>query len=648
MTPKPDSSTTLYPEFLTQMLPDTIASSSTNRWYLPSTFKAFDSYKQKESPLYIPKRADDATNILSSSTSSVESTPELKREIANTILHPPGKNPTATTRRSDFHPSQIFRIGLDAKSTDSLSSYNTNGSIKSNAWAAKRQESTTSSNRSDDSGLEDGDLYKLDSRLFPSFRLVVAVLLMCCYITIAISTSNMSVALICMIKCSTHEDASDESKLAWQPNQEGLVLAATNAGSLLMLLTGLYADRVNGKFMVLLSLILCTIGNLLLPAMANQSFWWAVLARLAIGASDACMSPAVNSLITRWFPRSERAAAIGIITSGRQLGTLFIMPTSGYLCTRTDLEGGWPSIFYLSGMISALVIIFWLPMGADKPSKQYCISNQERLFIESRIACESIGKRTQARRIPWQNLMQSAPLYANVFSLICHEYPLVVMLQFLPNYMRDVLKFSPTQNGMLSALPIFFLFISKTLSASLSSYLGQRSDCGQTRLCKTFNAIGSLGLALSILCVPQFDDQNAALAIIALCFAMTFAGLHTPGCMTALLQLAPAFSGVITGISFFAVAWSSIANKILTKWIVKEGTRDEWSLVFYSSALVAVLPIVVFTKWGSDTRQSWAMPSSKASTNNLTASSLRINTVASTTTMNSVISSRQDTSATSR
>ena len=47
--------------------------------------------------------------------------------------------------------------------------------------------------------------------------------------------------------------------------------------------------------------------------------------------------------------------------------------------------------------------------------------------------------------------------------------------------------------------------------------------------------------------------------------------MHTPGVITALVQLAPPFSGIITGFSFFAVAWFSIANKILTKQIVKEG-----------------------------------------------------------------------------
>ena len=49
--------------------------------------------------------------------------------------------------------------------------------------------------------------------------------------------------------------------------------------------------------------------------------------------------------------------------------------------------------------------------------------------------------------------------------------------------------------------------------------------------------------------------------------------MHTPGVITALVQLAPPFSGIVTGWSFFAVAWFSIGNKILTKQIVQQGQR---------------------------------------------------------------------------
>uniref|UniRef100_A0A158R3Z9 MFS domain-containing protein n=1 Tax=Syphacia muris TaxID=451379 RepID=A0A158R3Z9_9BILA len=424
----------------------------------------------------------------------------------------------------------------------------------------------------------------------------------------------MAVALICMTSSPLHGYGGE---LKWASEQEGMVLAAQNAGSLLMVLTGLWADRVNGKWMVGGSLMLCAVANAVLPMMARESFLYAVSARIAVGAADACLTPAANSLITRWFPQSERAAAIGITTGGRQIGTLFILPTAGYLCTRKDIMGGWPAIFYLSAAIGILVTLFWLPMGADKPAKQLCISQQERLFIESRIACESIGKRTAPRRIPWGAIIHSSTVWAGVFALVCHEYPLVIMLQFLPNYMRDVLQFAPAKNGIISALPTACLFISKTLSSSLSTWLTVNTTWSKTKICKVFNAVASAGLSLCVIAVPQFNKDASFLAVVALCGAMVFAGLHTPGVQTALVQLAPPFSGVITGLSFFAVAWFSIANKLLTKYIVKNGSIDEWSAVFYISGIVAALPVVVFTVWGSGERQWWSAPSTKTSLHSL-------------------------------
>ncbi|CAI5449868.1 unnamed protein product [Caenorhabditis angaria] len=459
------------------------------------------------------------------------------------------------------------------------------------------------------------------SVFFPSMRLMVAAMLSCCFITLSISSSNLAVALICMTNCPTNAYGGN---LEWDKTEQGLVLAAQNAGSLITILTGMWADRLNGKWMVFVGLFLCCIGNLMLPLLANQSIIFAIVARICIGAADACLMPAINSLITRWFPQAERPAAIGLISGGRQIGTLFILPTAGYLCTRKDVLDGWPAIYYLSATISIMVTIFWIPFGADKPAKQICISSREKEFIESRIACESIGKRTdRTRRIPYGAMLRSKPVWASVFALVCHEYPLVIMLQFLPNYMNDVLEFAPTKNGFFAALPILCLFLSKTFSSSLSSYFTTKLHYDKTFVCKLFNGVASAGLAVCIFLVPFFNKDSASFAIICLCGAMIFAGLHTPGVITAMVQLAPAFSGVITGWSFFAVGWFAIGNKLLTKQIVLHGTVTEWGMVFRVSALVAALPVIVFTVWGSAERQWWAAPSSKTSVASFHKTSIR-------------------------
>ena len=55
------------------------------------------------------------------------------------------------------------------------------------------------------------------------------------------------------------------------------------------------------------------------------SVYYAVGGRFLVGIADALLQPAVNSLITRWFPTSERSYALGLATGGRQLGKEFLL-----------------------------------------------------------------------------------------------------------------------------------------------------------------------------------------------------------------------------------------------------------------------------------------------------------------------------------
>lgn len=53
----------------------------------------------------------------------------------------------------------------------------------------------------------------------------------------------------------------------------------------------------------------------------NNSFSsYTIAARFLVGLADSLTQPALNSLLTRWFPSSERSYALGLATGGRQIG----------------------------------------------------------------------------------------------------------------------------------------------------------------------------------------------------------------------------------------------------------------------------------------------------------------------------------------
>ncbi|KAI1730292.1 major facilitator superfamily domain-containing protein [Ditylenchus destructor] len=368
------------------------------------------------------------------------------------------------------------------------------------------------------------------------------------------------------------EKCDDQGKMDWSSLDEGIVFAAQNAGSLLMLITGTQADRLNSKWTIVLSLSLLVLSNAILPIIAHLGVWYVAMARVITGFSDALLQPATTSMLTRWFPPKERTFAIGIVTGGRQIGTLLIIPIGGFFCS-SNIMGGWPAIFYLSAMIGSVILLVWLFMSADKPSKHFCTSTNERLFVEQKIAEENLGKRKFRKPVPWRELSRCRPLYIGIAALICHEYPLVIMLQLLPSYFRDVLKLDSLSNGFITALAISALFIFKTLSSSLSSFIGARKK-GRTPLVKIFNGIASLGLGISIGIVPILTYNNhRVLTVVVLCFANAFAG---------------------------------IINKVFSTYIVKSGSQEEWAIVLWIAALIALLPVFFFTMWGSAERQPWA------------------------------------------
>ncbi|MFH4983715.1 hypothetical protein AB6A40_010424 [Gnathostoma spinigerum] len=295
-----------------------------------------------------------------------------------------------------------------------------------------------------------------------------------------------------------------------------------------------------------------------------------------------------------------------------------ILPIAGYLCSRSGSFGGWKPTYFISAGFTGFVLVLWFFLAADKPSKHPFISHRETTYILQKTSDESLGKRKERKSIPWKSMVTSLPLIVGILALICHEYPLVIMLALLPAYIKEVLHLENTTTGFVSALPVLSLWVMKTLSSSLASYLNSRKGgpflFRRTALVKIFNAIASSGLAVSLAVVPLLQEPNELpSAIVAMCMANAFAGLHSPGVQTALLQIAPAFTGVITGISFALVAASSILNKLSYGYILDLKGGSKWALLFEISAVVAALPVIFFSIWGSADLQPWSTPEKKES-----------------------------------
>lgn len=209
-------------------------------------------------------------------------------------------------------------------------------------------------------------------------------------------------------------------------------------------------------------------------------------------------------------------------------------------------------------------------------------------------------------KIPWKDMAKSAALWANIFAVLCHEIPFNVVLVFLPRYIRDTLHFDSQTDGLLSALPVVCFLATKVAAAQADHMIKSHNLLAPTRAAKIFNAIGCAGLGGFLLSLALVDKSQKILVLAFLCSATAFAGFHTPGAIGTLVSIAPSFSGTISGVSFLLISIGSMISPIVVGFVVPSGSQNEWRRVMIGAGVIALMPLVIFTKWGSADVQPWA------------------------------------------
>lgn len=112
--------------------------------------------------------------------------------------------------------------------------------------------------------------------------------------------------------------------------------------------------------------------------------------------------PVANKVIAEWFPKKERAFAVGLYNGGASVGTLLsplIVPV-----VVAAYGNDWRAAFLWTLQVSVIWIICWL-FFYRKPDKHRMVSQQELTHINSDIEKESPEK------IKWATLLKTREVW---------------------------------------------------------------------------------------------------------------------------------------------------------------------------------------------------------------------------------------------
>ncbi len=192
-----------------------------------------------------------------------------------------------------------------------------------------------------------------------------------------------------------------QDEIGWTEKQYGHINSAFMIGyALCFLIMGVIVDKTGTKAGYPVSVGLWAVAQ---AATAFAGSWIGfALARLGLSVGQSGNFPVANKVLAEWFPKKERALAVGLFNGGANAGTL-LSPLLIPVIVST-FGNDWRAAFLWTFPVSITWIICWLAFYR-KPEKHRMVSKQELDHINSDIAIESNAM------VKWTKLLKTREVW---------------------------------------------------------------------------------------------------------------------------------------------------------------------------------------------------------------------------------------------
>jgi MFS transporter, ACS family, hexuronate transporter len=170
-----------------------------------------------------------------------------------------------------------------------------------------------------------------------------------------------------------------QKEIGWSEQQYGNINTAFMIGyALCFLIMGAFIDKIGSRAGYAISVGLWAIAQAS-TALAKTWFGFAV-ARTGLSVGQSGNFPVANKVLAEWFPKKERALAVGLFNGGSNIGTLIsplVIPV-----VVSAFSNDWRIAFVWTLPMSAIWILCWL-FFYRKPEAHNLVSKDELTYINS-------------------------------------------------------------------------------------------------------------------------------------------------------------------------------------------------------------------------------------------------------------------------
>jgi ACS family hexuronate transporter-like MFS transporter len=215
------------------------------------------------------------------------------------------------------------------------------------------------------------------------------------------------------------------------------------------LFAGFIIDKVGTKLGLAASLIIWSVAGAL-SAFMGKTVVGQVIARAIFGAGESGNFPASNKTIAEWFPKKERALAVGIFNSGSNLGAMIcalMIPL--ILAAWNPDEGnglflgmfhGWQMAFIITGLVGFIWLLFWgkLYFTPKQLLAKGKMNQREYDYIHSDDeAAPAAESAAPVAKVPWYQMLTYKQTWSFVFGKFMTDGIWWFLLFWLPTYIKQ-------------------------------------------------------------------------------------------------------------------------------------------------------------------------------------------------------------------
>jgi MFS transporter, ACS family, hexuronate transporter len=286
----------------------------------------------------------------------------------------------------------------------------------------------------------------------------------CGLIFFATTINYLDRAVISLLKTYLERDFN------WsETDYSNIVIAFQLSYALGMIFVGRFIDKVGTKIGYAASLTLWSLAAI--GHAVVRSTLGFVVARAALGVSEAGNFPAAIKTTAEWFPKKERALATGIFNSGSNVGAILAPLTVPFIAEKW----GWQWAFIITGAIGFIWLIFWF-IYYEIPTRHKKLSKAEYNYIHSDLdEVETTPLTTPdltaniepEKKTSWFRLLQFKQTWAFVLGKFLTDPVWWFYLFWLPAFLKAEYNIT----GTAVALPVALVYTMSTVGSIFGGWL---------------------------------------------------------------------------------------------------------------------------------------------------------------------------------